>query len=65
MVKSDTTKRFPVNDFLYVGLPSQTSTTNNKRVISNFKFCYPPLTLKEGPKVKSVHTKRFPDHDFL
>ena len=23
------------------------------------------LTLKEGPKVKSDHTKRFPAHDFL
>ena len=29
------------------------------------KFGYPRLTLKEGPKVKSVHTKRFPAHDFL
>ena len=48
-----------------VGLPSQTSTTNNKRVISSLKFGYPRLTLKEGPKVKSNHTRRFPAHDFL
>ena len=29
-VKSDHTKRFLAHDFLYVGLPSQTSTTNKK-----------------------------------
>ena len=34
------------------------SRTNNKQVISTFKFGYPPLTLKEGSKVKSDHTKR-------
>ena len=56
-VKSDHTKRFPAHDFLYVGLPSQTSRTNNKRVISTFKFGYARLTLKEGSKVKSDHTK--------
>ena len=39
--------------------------TNNKRVISTFKFGYPRLTLKEGPKVKSDHPRRFPAHDFL
>ena len=38
---------------------------NNKRVISIFRFGYPRLTTKEGPKVKSVHTRRFPAHDFL
>ena len=64
-VKSDHSRRFPAHDFLYVGLPSQTSTTNNKHVISTFKFGYPHLTLKEGPKVKSVHTRIFPAHDFL
>ena len=64
-VKSDHTKRFPAHDFLHVGIPSQTSRTNNKRVISTFKFAYPRLTLNEGPKVKSDHTKRFPGHDFL
>ena len=48
-----------------VGLPSQTSRTNNKGVISTFNFGYPRLTLKEGPKVKSVHTRRFPANDFL
>ena len=57
-VKSDHTKRIPVHDFLYVGLPSQTSRTINKRVISTFKFGYPRLTLKAGSKVKSDHTKR-------
>ena len=30
---------------------------NNKRVISTFKFGYPRLTLKKGPKVKSDHTR--------
>ena len=65
MVKSDNIKRFPAHDFLYVGLPSQTCMTNNKRVIGTFKFGYPRLTLKEGPTVKSDNTKRFPAHDFL
>ena len=65
MVKSDHINRFPAHDFLYVCLPSQTSGTNNKRVITTFKFGYPCLTLKEGSKVKSDHTKRFPAHDFL
>ena len=60
-IKSDHTRRFPAHDFLYVGLPSQTSRTNNKRVISTFKFGY-RLTLKEGPKVKSDHIKRFTVH---
>ena len=64
-VKSDHARRFPAHDFLYVGLPSQTSRTNNKQVISTFKFGCPHLTLKEGPKVKSDHTRRFPAHDFL
>ena len=39
--------------------------STNKRVISTFKFGCPHLTLKEGPKVKSDHTRRFPAHDFL
>ena len=43
----------------------KTSRTNNKQVISTFKFGYPRLTLKEGSKVKSAHIKRFPAHDFL
>ena len=64
-VKSDHTRRFRAHDFLYVGLPSQTSRTNNKRVIGTFTFGYPRLTLKEGPKVKSDHARRFPAHDFL
>ena len=58
-------KIFPAHDFLEVGLPSQTSRTNNKQVISTFKFGYPRLTLKEGYKVKSDHTKRLSAHDFL
>ena len=41
------------------------SRTNTKRVISTFKFGCPHLTLKEGPKVKSNHTRRFQAHDFL
>ena len=64
-VKCDHTKRFPAHGFLYVGIPSQTSRTNNKRVISTFKFGYAHLTLKKRPKVKTDHTKRFPAHDFL
>ena len=64
-VKSGRTRRFPAHDFLWVGLPSQSSMTNNKQVISTFKFGYPCLTLKEGSKVKSEHIKRFPAHDFL
>ena len=65
MVKSDHSRRFPAHDFLYAGLPSQTSRTNNKRAISTFKFGCPCLTLKEGPKVKSDNARRFPAHDFL
>ena len=38
--------------------------TNNKRVIRTFKFGCPCLTLKQGPKVKSDHIRRFPAHDF-
>ena len=64
-VKSEHIKRFPAHDFLCVGLPSQSSRTNNKRVISTFKFGYPRLTLKEGSKVKSDHIRRFTAHDFL
>ena len=64
-VKSIHNRRFPANDFLYVGLPSQTSKTNNKQVISTFNFGYPRLTLNEGSKVNSDHTKKFPAHEFL
>ena len=49
-VKSDHTKRFPAHDFLDFNLPFQSSRTNNKRVISTFKFGYPRLTLMEGPR---------------
>ena len=34
-------------------------------VITTFNFGCPHLTLKEGPKVKSNHIKRFPAHNFL
>ena len=64
-VKSNNIRRFPAHDFLWVGFTLQTSRTNNKRVISTFKFGYPRLILREGPKVKSDHTTRFPAHDFL
>ena len=47
-----------------VGFTFQTSRTNNTQVISTFKFRYPRLTLKEGPKVKSEHIRRFPAHDY-
>ena len=63
-VKSDHSTRFPVHDFQQVGLPSQTSRTNNKQVISTFKFGYPRLILKEGSKVKSDNIERFTAHDF-
>ena len=49
-VKSDHTKTFPAHDFLDFGLPFQSSRPINKRVISAFKFCYPRLTLMEGPR---------------
>ena len=60
-----TTPEDSQHDFLYVGIPSQTSRNNNKRVISTFKFGYARLTLNEGPKVKSDHTRRFLAYDFL
>ena len=37
----------------------------NKPDISTLKLGYPHLTLKEGPKVKFDHIKRFPAHDLL
>ena len=40
-------------------------TMVDKRVISTINFGYPRLTLKEGPKVKSEHIRRFLAHDFL
>ena len=46
-------------------LTLQNSRTNNKRVISTFKFGYPYLTVKEGPKVKTECIRRFLAHDFL
>ena len=62
-VKSDHTTRFPAHDFLYVGLPSQTSTTNNKQVISNFKFDYTCLILRGLRSIRPhqiIHSPRFP-----
>ena len=56
-VKSYHTRRFPAHDFLYVGLPSQTSRTNNKRVISTFKFGYLGFTLKEGRRSNLATSK--------
>ena len=64
-VKSDHIRRFLAHDFLEVYLALQTSRTNNKRVMSTFKFGYPRLTLAEGPKVKFNHIRRFLTHDFL
>ena len=52
------------HDFLQVGFTLQISRPNNKRVISTFKFGYPRLTLKEGPKIKSDHMRRFLAHGF-
>ena len=44
---------------------TKTSRTNNKRVISTFRFGCPHLTLTVGSKFKSDHTRRFSAHDFL
>ena len=63
-VKSDI-RRFPAHDILQFGFTLQTSRVNNKQVIHTFKVGCPCLTLKEGLKVKSEHTIRFPAHDFL
>ena len=63
-VKSSNIRRFPAHNFLQVGFTLQTSMTNNKQVISTFKFGYTRLTLKVGPRVKSDHITRFPAHDF-
>ena len=65
MVKSENIRRFPAHDLLKGGFILQTSRTNNKQVISTLKFGYCRLTLKEGPKVKFNHIKRFLAHDFL
>ena len=43
----------------------QTSRNTNKGVISTFNFGYRHLTLKDGPKLKSDHIKRFVALDFL
>ena len=43
----------------------QTSRNMNKQDINTVNFGNPHLTLKEGPKVKSDHTKRFPVHEIL
>ena len=64
-VKFGSIKRFAGHDFLYVGLISQTSRTNNKRLLGPFKMLDPRLTLNEGAKVKFDRIKRFAGHDFL
>ena len=64
-IKSSVLLSLSASCFLYVGLPSPTCRTNNKRVISTFKFGYPRLTLKEGFKVNSDNIRRFAAHDFL
>ena len=64
-VKSDNFRRFPTHDILQVGFTLQTSRTNNKRVISTFKFGCTRLTVKKGLKIKSDHIRRFPARDFL
>ena len=51
--------------FLYVGLTSQTSRSNNKQNLSPIKMVDPSLNLKEGPKVKFDIIKRFAGHVFL
>ena len=57
--------RSSAHNIVQVGFILQTSRTNNKHIISTFKFGYPRLTLKEGPKVKSDHIRRFTAHDML
>ena len=42
-----------------------TTRTNNKPVISTFKYGYCHLTSNEGSKVKSDHIRRFSAHNFL
>ena len=64
-MKSDHIERFLAYVFVLAGMTLQTSRNKNKQVISTYNFGYPHLTLKEGPKVKSDHIKRFPAHDFL
>ena len=36
-----------------VGFTAQIFRTNNKQLVSNVKFGYPHLTLKQGPKIES------------
>ena len=50
-VRSVHINKFPAHDFLNVHLTLQTSRTNNKQVISSFKFSCPCLTLKEELKI--------------
>ena len=44
-------------DFPYVVFTFQTSSTNNKWVISTFKFGYPRLTLKGGPRSNVISSE--------
>ena len=45
--------------------PPDASSGYNSQVVSTFTFGNPGLTMKQGPKVKSEHIRRFPAHDFL
>ena len=58
-VKSDHTRRFPAHDFLYVGIPSQTSTINNKRVqgLILAKFL---CTYNQSPVNRSIMARLIP-----
>ena len=48
-----------------IAFRTKPSRTNNKRVISTFKFGYPRFTMKEGPKVKSDTPKVLKTHLLL
>ena len=64
-VKFEIIKRFRGHVFLYVGLTSQTSRSNNKQNLSPIKIVDPSLNLKEGSKVKFDIIKKFEGHVFL
>ena len=49
-VKSIHTRRFPAHDFLHVGFTSQTSRTNNKRVIELLSLAMLVWPWRRGPR---------------
>ena len=51
--------------FLYVDLPSQTCTTNNKWVISTFKFLLSSFDLEGGVQGQIWPHQNIPSQDFL